>query len=146
MSSYTYNDGGRAEAGYMGDTRDCACRAIAIATGKPYKEVYDLINKYGKEERITKRRKSRSNARTGVWQETMRKIMKDLDWKWVATMGIGTGCRVHVKADELPSGNIIVRASRHFIAIKDGVVQDIYDSSRDGTRCVYGYWKNGGHE
>ena len=28
---FVYNDGGRAEAGYIGDTRDCVCRAIAIA-------------------------------------------------------------------------------------------------------------------
>lgn len=26
---FVYNDGGRAEAGYIGDTRDCVCRAIA---------------------------------------------------------------------------------------------------------------------
>ena len=23
----------------------------------------------------------------------------------------------------------------------DGVVHDTYDPSRDGTRCVYGYWR-----
>ena len=45
---FVYNDGGRAEAGYIGDTRDCVCRAIAIAAQRPYKEVYDLINKYAK--------------------------------------------------------------------------------------------------
>ena len=39
---FVYNDGGRAEAGYIGDTRDCVCRAIAIAAQRPYKEVYDL--------------------------------------------------------------------------------------------------------
>lgn len=41
---FQYNDGGRAAAGYRGETGDCACRAVAIATGLPYATVYaDLI-------------------------------------------------------------------------------------------------------
>jgi len=38
---FVYNDGGRKEAGFNGYTGDCVIRAIAIATGKPYREVYD---------------------------------------------------------------------------------------------------------
>ena len=141
---FNYNDGGRSEAGYKGNTGDCGCRAIAIATGIPYKTVYDLINRYGAKERMTKkvRAKGRTNARTGVWMHTMRKIMKDLGWEWVGTMGIGTGCKVHMKKDELPKGRIICRLSRHYAAVIDGVVNDTYDSSREETRCVYGYWIN----
>jgi hypothetical protein len=55
-------------------------------------------------------------------------------------MGIGTGCTVHLKADELPAGRIIVRLSGHYAAVIDGVLHDTSDCSRDGTRCVYGYW------
>lgn len=40
---FNYNDGGRADAGYKGKTGDCVCRAISIATERPYKEIYDLI-------------------------------------------------------------------------------------------------------
>lgn len=43
---FVYNDGGRSEAGFKGTTGDCVCRAIAIATQRPYKEIYDLINEY----------------------------------------------------------------------------------------------------
>ena len=57
---YVFNDGGRAAAGRKGYTRDCVCRAVVIASGKPY---------------------------------------------------------------------------------QDGVINDIYDPSRNETRCVYGYWK-----
>lgn len=28
-------------------------------------------------------------------------------------------------------------------AIADGVIQDTYDCSREGTRCVYGYYQKG---
>jgi hypothetical protein len=40
----------------------------------------------------------------------------------------------------LPNGRLIARCSRHLVAVIDGVIHDTHDSSRDGTRCVYGYW------
>lgn len=40
--TFQFDDGGRAAAGYKGTTGDCACRAIAIASGRPYQEIYDL--------------------------------------------------------------------------------------------------------
>lgn len=140
--NYVYDDGGRAAAGYKGTAGDCCCRAIAIATGMPYQEVYDLINRYGKAERMTKkiRAHGRSTARGGVWKETARKIMTDLGWKWHPTMQVGQGCKVHLKPEELPTGNLMCLLSRHYVAVIDGVVHDTYDSTRDGTRCVYGYF------
>ena len=137
---YIYDDGGRAAAGFKGAAGDCVCRAIAIATDKPYKEVYDLINQYGKAERLGKRQKSRSSARSGVYPKTTRKIMEDLGWRWVPTMQIGQGCRVHLKAEELPKGRIVVEVSKHTVAVIDGVVHDTYDCTRDEARCVYGYY------
>jgi hypothetical protein len=114
-------------------------RAIAIGTGVGYQMAYDLVNAYGGAERYSKGT-VRSAARTGVRKKTTRTIMADLGWAWVPTMGIGTGCKTHLRADELPAGRVIVRLSRHVCAVIDGVIQDTYDCSRDGTRCVYGYW------
>ena len=65
--------------------------------------------------------------------------MQSLGFKSVATMGIGTGCKVHLKADELPKGRIICNLSRHYCAVVDGVINDTYDPSRGETRCVYSY-------
>jgi len=141
---FNFNDGGRADAGYKGKTGDCACRAIAIATGMNYKDAYKLINDFAKNEKLGKRKKTRSNARTGVYNDTMKKIMESLGWEWIATMGIGSGCKVHMDSDELPMGNIIVRVSKHYAAVIDGVLNDTYDSSRDGSRCVYGYYRKRG--
>lgn len=138
--NFTYDDGGRAAAGFKGEADDCVCRAIAIATETPYKEVYDLINSFGKRERITKRRTSRSTARTGVYPDTIRKIMQHLGWTWVPTMKIGQGCKVHLKAEELPRGRLVVSVSKHEVAVIDGVIHDTHDCSRDETRCVYGYY------
>ena len=49
---FQYNDGGRKEAGYEGHAGDCVTRAIAIATQKPYQEVYTALNELGKAEHI----------------------------------------------------------------------------------------------
>lgn len=137
---FVYDDGGRAAAGFKGTTGDCVCRAISIATQLPYREVYDLINKFGQQERSSKRRSGKSSARTGVYKDTIRKIMEHLGWTWTPTMQIGRGCTVHLKSEELPKGRIVVSLSRHSAAVIDGVLHDTYDSSRDGTRCVYGYY------
>ena len=138
---YVYNDGGRQAAGYRGATGDCAVRAIAIATGKPYQEVYDAINLIGATERTGKSKRGKSNARTGVYRVAMDKYLASIGWGWNPTMAIGSGCNVHLREEELPSGRIICRLSRHFAAVVDGVLHDNHDSSRDGTRCVYGYWR-----
>lgn len=137
---FNFNDGGRADAEYKGKTGDCACRAIAIVTGKPYQEVYDYINEKAQSERIGKRKHKISNARTGVYKQTVKKIMLELGYKWTPTMFVGSGCKVHLKADELPAGRLLVNVSKHYVAVIDGVINDTYDCSRDGTRCVYGYY------
>lgn len=137
---YIYNDGGRAAAGFKGITGDCVTRAVAIAAERPYKEVYDLINELAKSERRGKRKRGTSNARTGVYKTTTRKVMAHYGFKWVPTMQIGQGCKVHLTEGELPMGRIVVEVSRHAVAVIDGVINDIYDPSREGTRCVYGYY------
>lgn len=130
-TTFVYDDGGRAAACYKGDAGDCGTRAIAIAMGMPYQAAYDLVNQAAAAERPrarkgrrpgTMRKASRSGARTGIWMPTMQKIMAGLGWTWTPTMGIGTGCRVHLKADELPADRIIVRVSGHFAAVIDGVL------------------------
>jgi hypothetical protein len=138
---YKYNDGGRAVAGFTGTVQpgDCVCRAIAIASGKEYRDVYDEINSRAKTARKGSR-KSRSSARNGVFMELSKELLADLGWEWVPTMKIGQGCRVHLREDELPTGIIICRLSRHLCCVIDGVVHDVFDPSRDGSRCVYGYW------
>ncbi len=139
---FVYDDGGREAAGFKGETRDCVCRAIAIATAteKPYKEVYDLINEFAKSERTGKRKKGKSNARTGVYKDTIKKVMEHYGWQWTPTMLVGEGCKVHLRENELPKGRIVVSLSRHNAAVIDGVLHDTYDCSREGTRCVYGYF------
>lgn len=149
---WVFNDGGREAAGFKGQTGDCVCRAFAIATGKPYKDVYNDINELAKRERTGKNKKKTSSARDGVYKNTSRKLAEQYGFKWIPTMKVGEGCKVHLVADEIPGGTIIVKLTKHLVCVKDGVIQDIYNSSikqyydEDGQlitndrRCVYGYY------
>lgn len=140
MSLWFYNDGGRGAAGYRGDAGDCVTRALAIAAEMPYQQAYDLVNSACVGEALGAKYRGKSSARTGVHKPTRKALLASLGWKWTATMGFGTGCRVHLRADELPPGRLIVAVSKHLVAVIDGVIHDTYDPSRGGTRCVYGYY------
>lgn len=166
---FTYNDGGRAEAGYKGHVGDCVARSIAIASGLPYKEVYDFLAKGNGTQRTSKRKlqkikdayaakglpfdtpeykayvKKRTKVKTAAnGINTKRKwfadYMTSLGFVWVPTMQIGSGCKVHLTETELPKGTLIVNVSKHFTTVIDGVLNDTYDCSRGGNRCVYGYY------
>lgn len=138
---FVYNDGGRAEAGFKGTTSDCVPRAIAIAARLPYLSVYEALNALAKRERRGKRKRGVSSSRTGVYRTTYERFLRGLGWQWTPTMRIGSGCTVHLRAEELPAGPLVAILSGHLTAVLDGVVHDTYDPSRDGTRCVYGYWR-----
>lgn len=148
VMKFVLNDGGRAEAGYKGDAGDCVTRSVSIATGIPYQQVYDslyeLARKHGSEKRdkVARRIRAKNDAspRNGMWKQIYRPYLESIGWKWVPTMKIGTGCKVHLRADELPEGRLIVSVSKHMTAVIDGVIHDTHDPSRGGTRCVYGYF------
>lgn len=136
---FIYNDGGR-------DTekpqRDCVTRAIAIATGKPYREVYEAMCSINFNSRSDIECTGGNRADRGVDTKCkgFKDYMKSISWKWTPTMKIGSGCKVHLREGELPSGKLIVSVSHHLVAVIDGVINDTHDCSRGGTRCVYGYW------
>jgi hypothetical protein len=131
------SDGGRAEAGYQGVSADCVIRSIAIAAELPYQKVRDDLNRLSKKiHRVLV-----GNARSGYYRNVYERYILGLGWTWYPTMFIGKGCRVHMRKDELPSGRLILSVAQHVTCVIDGVIYDQHDPSRDGTRCVYGYYK-----
>lgn len=139
---FVYDDGGRSKYFSASNVGDCVTRAIANATGKDYKEVYDALNSLARKERTGTRKRKVSNSRSGVFKYSYKKyIEEELGWVWVPCMQIGSGCKVHLSEDELPKGTIIINVSKHLTCMKDGVLYDTYDCSRGGDRCVYGYWR-----
>lgn len=170
-TGFIYDDGGRAAAGFKGSAGDCVARSIAIASGGPYSEVYAALAAGTGSQRATARSGKRAaSARNGV--NVQRKWFKDymagLGFRWVPTMSIGSGCKVHLTAEELPSGRLVVSVSKHVTAMIDGAIHDTHDPRREmswhiepdrgqalkpgqfrnsngvctpiGGRCVYGYW------
>jgi len=132
---YNYNDGGRKAAGYKGEANDCVVRAVAIATGRDYREVYKELARvmagFGHER----------SARNNIPNKIIKHYLQDLGFEWIPTMGKGTGIQHHMRADELPSGTYIVSLSRHLATVIDGTVHDNHDPRREGTRGVYGLWR-----
>ena len=114
---FHFNDGGRIAAGYKGSAGDCVVRSVAIATGLPYQEIYDLVNELSAREHTGKRKRGTSNARTGVHKSAIKWLMESLGWQWTPTMQIGSGCTVHLRAHELPSGRLVVSVSKHLTAV-----------------------------
>ena len=137
--AFVFHDGGRAAADFRGSANDCVTRAIAILTGQPYRDVYDDLNAFVRRDR--KRLKVRpSTARTGISPALTKRYLAELGWTWHPTMTIGSGCTVNLRADSLPEPTCIAKLSGHVVAVIDGVVFDTHDPTRNGTRCVYGYW------
>lgn len=132
--TWQYNDGGREDAGFKGQAGDCVTRAIAIATGMDYREVY---NELAQREAVKSGKRS---ARNGISKDVLKAYLADLGWTWTPTMQIGSGTKVHLKKDELPTGTVICSVSKHVVTVIDGVIHDTYDPSRNGSRAVYGYW------
>lgn len=136
---HVFDDGGRASAGFDGKCGDCVVRAIAIASGIPYAEVYKACAEINATRRNGDKVRSARNGMR-VQSAPFRRYMQSLGFVWTPTMRIGQGCKVHLRDGEIPMGRLIVAVSKHYTAVIDGVIYDRFDPSRDGTRCVYGYW------
>jgi len=156
MFQFKYNDGGRSNYFKANNVGDCVTRAISIATGKDYKEVYDRLNQMAKKESVKRHRgHKRSESRNGVFKETWKRYLNELGWVHVSTCAIGSRAnKVKFVDGSLPTkGTYIVQLSRHLTVLKDNVINDTYDCSKkeyyneygdlevNDERCVYGYWR-----
>jgi hypothetical protein len=144
---FVYNNGGHVAASGGG----CVPRAIAIATGKPYREVYEALvaatHKYVRRWPrsmvagwIKRSRGGRSfDPERGCYDTIYDSYLKSLGWQYTPTKDRN----IHLRADELPSGRLIVRVHRHLVAVIDGAIHDTFDSGGAGRRPVYGYYTAG---
>ena len=139
-ATFRYSDGGRVAAGFEGDeAKDCACRSAAIATGKPYREVYDAIAVILKRQLASRRIKRRNTTPCGgAYTWTTDAYMKSIGWEWVPTK---RGSTVYLRPSEMPAGRLVVRLSQHNTAVIDGVVHDTFDCGLSGRRRVEGYYR-----
>ena len=127
--AYTYNDGGRAEAGFKG-VMDCGVRAYAVALQVPYKEARRILKKH------TKAGMAGDGALSkGIFKKDYDSALKAAGWEWhKAPTFPGRKARHY----DMPKGRVIVKMAKHFAAVVDGELQDVFDSS---DKMVYGYWR-----
>lgn len=144
---FCLNDGGRGGAGFKGGAGDCVVRAIAIAGQLPYMQVYEDLRAANaayadqRNDKLARRLNAKgASPRNGNHRNVFHDYILSHGFEWVPTMRVGAGCQVHLRAEELPSGILIVKVSKHLCAVIDGVIQDTHNPSRGGTRCVYGYY------
>lgn len=125
--TYIFNDGGRASTGRKGTAGDCGVRSMAIALNLPYDDCYKELATANKIFGFAK------SARNGLMKNVFEYVLKQHGWTWKpAPKFDGRKAR----CSDL-SGTVIARQSRHYVAVIDGVPQDIFDSSE---KMVYGYW------
>jgi hypothetical protein len=150
------DDGGRRKsgiaraAGRKDEVGDWVVRAIAIATGRPYREVHDALT-------VAKVRHIYQGGDGGYWSKRYKRrggvrvfdpdhgsntreygpYLKALGWSYTAT---ALGQKLRLRADELPRGKLIVQIRRHLVAVIDHVIHDTYDCARAGHVRVQGYW------
>ncbi|MES2585737.1 MAG: hypothetical protein V4536_02340 [Pseudomonadota bacterium] len=144
---FHFNDGGREAAGFKGGAGDCVVRAIAIAADLPYIQVYEDLRDANaayanqRNDRLAKRLNAKgASPRNGNHRNVFHDYIVGHGFEWVPTMKIGAGCQVHLLANELPSGRLIVKVSKHLAAVIEGVIHDTHNPSRGGSRCVYGFY------
>jgi len=137
---YIYDDGGRESAGFKGQAGNCVTRAIAIASGLPYRNVYIALRDALRSRKRRRKTEHSTSPRDGVPRRIFHPCLLKLGFEWVPTMQIGSGCKVHLTANELPAGRLVVRVSKHVCAMIDGVIYDTSDPRRNNDRCVYGYY------
>ena len=143
MMQFIYDDGGRSKYFKAKDVRDCVTRAICNATGKDYKEVYDILSKMSK-------KKYGESARNGVYKDVWKKYLKQLEnekvLRKITCCEIGSRNKVHLTEEELPTrGNYIVQCAHHLTCIKNGKLYDTWDCQinefTEEPRLVYAMWK-----
>lgn len=127
--TYQYNDGGRAVAGFKGNS-DCGIRAVSIALEMPYKDSRRLLQEFAR-----KGKQGSGQISRGIYKEDIDAALRSKGWVWRSAPKF-QGRKA--KYSDLPKGRVIARMAKHYAAVIDGVLMDTWDSS---DKMVYGYWE-----
>jgi hypothetical protein len=129
------NDGGRKAAGFGNTNRDCVTRAIAIATGRPYEQVWQEMKPFA----------CKRGPDHGVYttRSTFHDYMKAHGFTYTKCLSPqGRAGRVKLRKGDLPSKHrLVVMTKGHAQAVINGVVQDMHATRTPNVRCYWTYTK-----
>jgi hypothetical protein len=138
---WVYDDGGRSKSGLRRadySAGDCVVRAISIATGEPYREVWEAMQAgmFGHAMVVPGSHKRRPSFRRapdrGVAPEVYRPYLERRGWGYARIKG-------RLSPERLPSGRLVLETRNHLVAVIDGVIHDLDDCSR-GLPYMQGYF------
>jgi hypothetical protein len=140
IKKFAWNDGGRSVGGFVGMTGDCVSRAISIATGIAYRDVYETLKtRYG------------SSPRNGVPSSIYGPYLHELGWIPNNTVAVITP-NANLELIEhlrLAQGPIIIQCQRlgrptaHLCTVIDHVLHDTWDARDEGAYYVTNAWTAG---
>lgn len=107
----------------------CAVRALVIATGMPWKDAEQHVRTF-----VRNGKAGHGMLSKGVMKDDYDAALKALGFVWKAAPKFVDR---KAKCRDI-QGVVIARQAGHYVAVIDGVVNDIWDCSE---RMVYGYWK-----
>ncbi|MCA9133491.1 MAG: DUF2786 domain-containing protein [Planctomycetales bacterium] len=127
---FVWNDGGRAACGFVGLAGDCVTRAISIATGAVYRDVYQELGTA-----------SEHSPRDGVANSFTADYLKQRGWQCCDSQGDRA-----FDSSELPKGVVIAQVgkrdepSRHMCTVIDHVVHDTWNPADDEDYFLKSFW------
>lgn len=132
-AKFIWHDGGRAGAGFVGTTGDCVVRALAIATGKNYRDVYDRIfDASGKT--------PRDGVVTTITDEILTaegftRVDLPLPLSFIAVEHLIDGVAV------LRFKGAYEHSRGHVCTVVNGTIYDTWDATRDDRYRIDQIWK-----
>tara|TARA_R110001606_G_C15326043_1_gene645078 strand:- start:1069 stop:1467 length:399 start_codon:yes stop_codon:yes gene_type:complete len=127
---FQFNDGGREAAGYKGKVGDCVVRALVIANDLDYKTTYRKMSQGVWE--LGRPKTARSGVNTAVFYP----MLKQLGWVVVPKKD-----KLRFRLDNLPRRKkVIVETRKHICVVIDGVIQDTWESSKNGDALIEKIW------
>ncbi|MFN7627911.1 MAG: DUF2786 domain-containing protein [Pirellula sp.] len=132
IQRFYWNDGGRSSCGFVGLAGDCVTRAISIATGLVYRDVYNELSKM-----------AGMSPRAGMVDSVTCQYLARCGWERQATTG------VLVEDFLVPPGTSIIeckkrrRGNGHVFAVLDGVLHDTWDPREEMAYEVNAVWTPG---
>ncbi len=128
---FIWNDGGRAVSGYVGTTGDCVTRAIAIATGRAYREVYAELGQ-----------RAACSPRDGIPIDVVAEYLLSRGWQ-----AADSEDQDILGKAALPDGVVILyirageRRSSHLVTVIDRVLYDTWNPADDQSYTIIKSWR-----